>query len=102
VLDQQHLAAQGADDLAALVAHRKHLLQHGGAADHGRGDLMARALVEQDAVDQRRLLTRHRPADAHGQRVRTGHRDRLRLRHDDDVVVGTREEHRVGVRQVGQ
>ena len=70
VLDQQHLAAQRADDLAALVADREDFLQHGRAANHRRGHLVADVAVEQHPKDERRLVARHGATDRHRQRVR--------------------------------
>ena len=102
VLDQQHLAAQRADDLAALVADGEDLLQDRRAADDRRGDLVARAPVEQDAEDQRRLLAGHAATERDRQRVRAGHGYRLRLGDDDHLVAGAGEEHGIGVGQVGQ
>ena len=65
VLDEQHLAAHRADQLAALVADSEHLLKHGRAANDGGVDLVAPA-VEEHPEHLRRFLARHPAPD--GQR----------------------------------
>ena len=103
MLDQQHLAAQRAHDLATLVAYREDLLQNRRAADDGgRRDLIAHATVEQRAEDHRRFFAGHGAADCDGQRIRARHRDRLCLGDDDHLVVGASKQDRVGMGQVRQ
>ena len=102
VLDDQHLAAQRADDFAALVAYSEHFLQDRCATDHRRRHLIAGTALEEHAVDERRFVTRHGAANRHWQRVGAGYGHRLRLRHDHGLVFGTGEQDGIGVRQVGQ
>ena len=102
VLDQQHLAAQRPDNVAAFVAYGEDFLQHRRSANHGCRDLVAYSTVEQHAEHQRRLFAGHRSANGHRQRVRAGHGHRLGLGHHDHLVVGPGEQHGIGVCQVGQ
>ncbi len=101
VLDQQHLAAQGTDDLAALVLDREDLLEHGRAANDGAVDDAARPVAEQHAEDVGRLVAADR---GRGQRpaVQAGHRHRLRLSHEHGVAAGAGEQGDVGASQVGE